>query len=87
MSPVRLIGLSGGIGAVASIVAGVLMAGFGFAAPAANAIPNAHCGDGENYDQVAQAWAERTFLILGTIAHSAPDATPARWSTPVRQTL
>ncbi|WP_162625287.1 hypothetical protein [Mycolicibacterium llatzerense] len=49
--PVRQIRLSGLIGAVAPIVAGVLMAGFTLAAPAANAIPNPHCGDGENYDQ------------------------------------
>lgn len=47
----RQIRLSGGIGAVASIMAGLLMAGSILAAPAANAIPNPHCGDGENYDQ------------------------------------
>ena len=49
--PVRQIRLSSGIGAATSIVAGLLMAGFTIAAPAANAIPNPHCGDGENYDQ------------------------------------
>lgn len=49
--PVRQIRLSGGIGAVTSIAAALLMAGFTLAAPAANAIPNPHCGDGENYDQ------------------------------------
>jgi hypothetical protein len=43
--------LSGGIGALTSIVAMLLTAGFTLAAPAANAIPNPHCGDGKNYDQ------------------------------------
>jgi hypothetical protein len=49
--PVRQVRLSGGIGAATSIVAGLLTVSFILAAPAAIAIPNPHCGDGENYDQ------------------------------------
>lgn len=58
----RQIRLSGGIGAVASIMAGLLIAGSTLAAPAANAIPNPHCGDGENYDQSGCPDVDGTYI-------------------------